>query len=213
MPNPTSNLGLAMQDTPGRVADGVETELRLTRDGALFTANWYLALLLEGKVWAASFGSQGSAITGVTSAAPLQPSANLDIPTGTAVIPVSFNLTATAMAGTVTNFRLRGGSGLVGAGTSTAVTPQNMNQNFTTASGCTARQAYSGNGAAQTLTVDLFSASALAASGVPATFLWQPQMPMILKGPASINLDSQATTTAPVFYAQLVWIELPSTLL
>jgi len=207
MPNPTSLFGVVNQASPSRVADGVETEARFTRDGSLYTAPWYFALLSEGKVFGVNWGSQGSAITGVTTAAPLQPSGNLDIPAGTLVIPVYFNLTVTGMAGTVTNFRLRGGATLVGAGTSTAVTPLNMNQNSTAVTTCTARQAYSANGAAQTVPQDLFSASGLAASNAVSTFQWTRVMPGVFKGPASINLDSQATTTAPTFYAQLVWIE------
>ena len=213
MPTPSSFSGVVNQRSPSRSNEGVEAEARFTRDAALVSQDWRFALAMEGRAYVVNYGTPGSVITGATSITAAQPLINLDIPTNTSVIPVMFNITATAASGTVTNLLLRGATNLVGAGTSSGatVTPTNTNQNSGNTSACTARQAYSANGTAPTGVFDLFTYNMLAASASPSSAIWMPVVPMVLVGPASINGYTTATTTAPNIVAQLWYIELPST--
>ncbi len=228
MPAEMLMKGRVHQRNVGRARDGTELLTRLMRDGSQITADWFLALALEGRIFVANYGQAITAITCKTGWTPAQPDVNLDIPNGTSVIPLAFHLACFAMAGTVNHFFLQGCTGnVVGNGTSTVadslVSVFQGQGPFNTA--CTARKAYSGSGTAPGTggnnnpgTVNeffSFEQTAASAAGSANFYDWSNNfvLPSILTGPASISGYGVSTSTAMQVKAILTYLEFPSDLL
>lgn len=83
---------LAQQQNVQRKSDGQWLPSRGTRDGALFTADWFQALALEGRVFAMNGGTDTSPLTfgGAYSATDVDFA--LDVPDGTAIIPITIEV-------------------------------------------------------------------------------------------------------------------------
>lgn len=126
-----------------RESEGADVYVKALRDGTLTMAGFFQALALEGRVYVVNGG--GVAVTPIEFAGAYDADGAdlvLDIPSGTAVMPISFEvvyqsltddtdievvLMASNMANTVT--------------TATAVTPKNIRTNLGRGSNCTANVA------------------------------------------------------------------------
>ena len=128
-----------------------------TPDGALGVAEIRNALGLLDVAYIVNYGAATTFVTAKTGLTAAQPDLNLDIPAGTSVILLGFQVAFGAMTGTVNHFWLQFGSSLVGNGTSNAATGGPTSLGTPILSACTARQAYSGSGTAPASPLELFS--------------------------------------------------------
>lgn len=210
-----ADVTVAQQKTPSRVSDGSTIPFRSTRDGSPITQDWLLALAMEGKVFNVGYGQGTTFVTAKTTLTAAQPDANLDIPAGAIVIPVMVQVAFAALAGTANHFWLSIANNLVGNGTSAAATvqPTNAYTGSGIVSACTARQAYSANGTAPTAVVELWSVEQPSAAGTATAeppLIYIPVAPVILVGPASIQMYGVSTTTALQFKATITYAEFTS---
>jgi len=183
-----------------------------TPDGALGVAEIRNALGLLDVAYIVNYGAATTFVTAKTGLTAAQPDLNLDIPAGTSVILLGFQVAFGAMTGTVNHFWLQFGSSLVGNGTSNAATGGPTSLGTPILSACTARQAYSGSGTAPASPLELFSLEdpTAATGSVPLAFAWNPETLFPIIGPASIQAYGVSTTTALTFKAQLYYAEVPS---
>lgn len=194
--------------------------LRGTRDGALISQDWIQSLVMAGYGFLANFGLGGTLVTGLTAFTIGQPSFNLDVPSGKVVIPLWANTYLQTSAGTVSQVIYAISNALQGNATSAAAAagPTQMRTDRLIASSCTARQAYSANGAVVAANQIELPGSAgypfADATGAPVKqFQWAPPSQIgfpVLVGPASFQSYWFSTTTAPTGKGQLAWLELPS---
>jgi len=171
-------------------------------------------LAAEGKVFYASDADQNDTVTGQTSFANTTPTFLLDIPSGTAVIPLMVRLaqTGTVAGGAVdilmefdnaTRYASGGTSETVlGARTTGAKTNA-----CTLYSGATAAAGYGVRVDGVTLGQDVSPAE-----GANNEYLWVPQSGLdFLVGPAAWAIYTYAGTTGPTWYWTVKWAEVPST--
>src|SRR4029077_10167349 len=87
----------------GITSDGPISNAQGSRDGALFVADYVTKLGLHGRIINASVGVSITPVTFATTAAwaITQPSLSIDVPAGTAVIPISFQVALQTEAGTL----------------------------------------------------------------------------------------------------------------
>lgn len=213
----------AAQTTVTRAAtDSKLVYARGTRDGSLFTIPWIQGLVMEGKVFGINAGAVTTAIAAKASIDADQPEmAVYTAADTTALMPI--HLWATLESGSTTlgvhGVQLAISNISVGAGTSTAATPLNMNLSSGNAASATAKVAYTGNGT-DPLTAGNYQIlkhsggvmdSDVATSGVPfmptAEFIfgqayWSP----IVANTGSILGYGEGVAGA-VFWGGMVWAE------
>ncbi len=80
---------LAQQQNVRRVSDGRPIELRGTRDGSPFSADWYTALALEGRVFVANGGTGTAPLTFGGGYSAVDVDMGVDVPDGTAIVVLS----------------------------------------------------------------------------------------------------------------------------
>src|SRR5689334_5470783 len=107
-----------------RVGNGVQRIAEGTKDGAAFGADYWLKLALEGRLFLASVGTLTTPVTFSIGLTALQPSVVVDVPAGTAIIPLYLNVHLEASAGTINEVVFLTSESAIGAGTSTAITPR-----------------------------------------------------------------------------------------
>lgn len=214
---------LAQQQNVSRSADANWVAHRATRDGSVFTANWFQAFALEGRVFSASAGSLATPVSAANAAVTsLRPMAVLRVPAATTIIPISVRVVPRAIAGTVNDFIIAYCQNDVGSATSTAMTagPVSFRTDAPLPSAVVARQLYTADCTAPTNPIELvhradpYAQSADAAGvslGIEVAFPDTPETALpVLVGPASLLVYVGATTTGPTFYASFVWAEVPS---
>lgn len=199
-----------------RVADGTATRLRSTRDGAIFTAPWIQALVLEGRVFYAEDGNFTTPTAGHAGIDADQPELDVDIPDGTVGIPLDVWVATEATGGTGLETLAIVSPTLVGAGTSTAVTPVNLRLDNPVAVAATARRTYSANGTDPTASsIELFRVQVAVdmdtADFVPGNWgRWNAQQ----LGPAPLIADGgsivvyRGATTSTTGFGRATWAEL-----
>jgi hypothetical protein len=220
-----------MADMYGRVAqssvtrgntEGSAIQQRMLRDGTSITIPWIQALVFEGRVFGMHAGSVTTPIAGHAAIDADQPEASVFFADGTAAIPVSIRATMETGATTLA----QGGmmcavSNIsVAAGTSTAVTPFNLNMSsLGIVTGGTAQQAYTGNGT-DPLTagnfLELARVSAVVDADAATSGLVLPSLSWnigeavaapLIQDIGSILLYGEAA--ANTLFGQIVWAELP----
>lgn len=219
--------GFAQQLNVGRTTDGNRVGIRTTRDGALIALPWYQALVLEGRVFGIHAGSVTTPIAGHAAIDADQPEAAAWFADGTAAIPLSIRATMETGATTLAQGGMMCAVSniAVGAGTSTAATPFNLNMasNVGITTGATAGVAYTGNGT-DPLTagnfLELARVSAVvdadaATSGIvlPSLF-WSAAtgaVAPIIQDVGSILLYGEAA--ANTLFGEIVWAEIPESAL
>lgn len=203
--------------SPERVSNGVERAIRGTRDGAMFTAEWYQSLVMEGRVWVANMGTVTTPLTFLTTAAN-RPDAWLRVPSGVAIIPLTVEVILESAAGTATEIDIRAAFNDIGNGTSSAASVGPVNYSPNNGSGLTssvtARQLATGDTTAETTPISLHRRCfplAQASGLVPYEDFWRPAPAPILIGPATLEVFIAATTTQATGFVQMIWAELPAT--
>lgn len=214
--------GQAQQQSVGRTTDGGKVQWRMLRDGTGITVPWFQALVFEGRVFGIHAGSVTTPIAGHAAIDADQPEAAVFFADGTAGIPMFINAAQETGATTLA----QGGmmcavSNIsVGAGTSTAATPFNLNMTSAgITTGATAGVAYTGNGT-DPLTAGNFlelkrvssviDADAATSGIVPPTLEWSVAtagVAPLIQDIGSILLYGEAA--ANTLYGTIVWAELP----
>lgn len=204
-----------------RVSDGTWRSARATRDGALFTAEWFQALIGEGRGFVAGIGllSAGEALPNAQVITTLRPTFVLRVPTGTTILPFYGAVQVEDSGGTAALEMNIGTAGSdVGNGTSSAADfgPINLKTNATRGSLVVPRQEYTGNSSADPdndqwrkwMTEDNAATPATVGS---SNFEWEPY-PFCpeLVGPASL-IFTIGGALIPIITAQFKWVELETT--
>lgn len=213
--------GFVQQQNVNRGADGSFAGLRMTRDGSPIVIPWMQALVLEGRVFAANFGTITTPIAGHTAVDADQPEGAVRVPDGTIGIPLY--LTGTVETGSTT----LGVGGVmfavsnidVGNGTSTAVTPVNMRLDAPIAVASTVRSAYTGNGtdpltAGNFIELDrqgfILDSDAATSGFVVPRLVWtvgDSPFPVVADA-GSILFYAEHANNAPSVYGAAIWAEL-----
>ena len=140
---------LAGQSSVSRGRDTNFVGARGTRDGALFTAPWALALVMEGKVFGTNAGSVTTGIAGHAAIDADQPEMAIRAASDSLIL-LPLYLLAAAESGATTlgvHEMMWAASNIdVANGTSTGLTPLNMNFASSNAASAVARHTYSANG-------------------------------------------------------------------
>ncbi|KKM72131.1 hypothetical protein LCGC14_1423580 [marine sediment metagenome] len=222
---------LANQVTPRVVAEGVPHDVRGTRDGIMFTANWKEALLMEGRVFQMTVGSLAaggdiSPITGGGNGTVInqdRPEFIVSVPSGTALIPleVVVSVNGDVDADTeVIDIILTADTAAASAtpGTATTETPVNM----ITSGGVAAAGSYfsavntadiTDPTVSMILDSETLTLAAVSAAGALTYQLkmhYEPEVPPILIGPAALY-GYWGGTAAATGVASVIWAEVPST--
>ena len=123
----------ARQAEPEVVRDGEIVPVQATRDGALFSADWYLKQLLRGRIFQVAAGATDQGITdpGTWGAGALD-SDEFDllitVPAGTVLIPLEWTVVMEPFGSTgLVEILLARGTGAVSGGTDLTLVPVNQN--------------------------------------------------------------------------------------
>ena len=135
-----SNIyGQIQQMSPARGSDGSAGMLRSTRDGALYITNWYLALALEGRAFAANAGTGTTPVTLRPVYAVAEPDLAVSAPASLAVIPVHIFVAAEDTGTALVSDILAAASSTIATPTGgTTLTVRGMRMDIPIASGVTA---------------------------------------------------------------------------
>lgn len=213
-------------NSPSITTEGAYRLANGTRDGALFTAPWYLQMAMEGRVFAVNVGTGTTPTTFNAAFAVAEQDLFVHVPSGTCIIPVyigvQFEDTGTALALDVMAVASSTGDAAV---TGTAKTIYNVRTDAPRSSNCTATAVVTAAGT-DTLAgtfyefwrpyagfgEDAFNGSTgwinnrihgaewtVAQAGVP---------PIIANGG---SLSVTASGQAGIGFIQAMWIEVPST--
>lgn len=201
--------------------------LRGTRDGSAFVADWKQALIMEGRGFTITVGAFSTPVAGGGASAPIsqiRPRFAVSVPTGTVILPhrVSIQCQTPLLATDADESECvvaLDKSVAAAAGTSTAKTPVNLYTGHARTSGCSAYTVYTADlGTNPTLDVELARNVVTGdMNGTPANALWgnlvllyEPLVVPIFVGPCTL-LGYWGGTVATTGFAQVSWLELPST--
>ena len=115
----------AKQNDVSRASDDTWVALRSTRDGAPIVMPWYQALVLEGRVFQATASAVIVEITPMGTYADASGTLGIDIPDGSAAIPLKCEATI-ALSNAQTEAYFYSSRVLNVAGNGTTVTPRNL---------------------------------------------------------------------------------------
>lgn len=163
---------------------------------------------LEGRCFVISSGSETTPLTAVAYDQD-QPELTVAVPSGTTIIPLYMNVTIETSTGTAKELIMWRVTNEIGAGTSSAVTegPTNLLLSGGLTSGVTARQLHTAN---VTLTsyIELWRDETTIASIAPFTWTYRSaDTPIIMRGPGSLGVQLDGTTTQPTYFLKLVYAE------
>ncbi|MEE8473022.1 MAG: hypothetical protein V3S82_07625 [Dehalococcoidia bacterium] len=189
--------------------------MRGTRDGALFTASWFQALSLEGRVFACGIGtlSDGEALPAAVITT-LRPMLWVRVPSGTTIMPVYASLQLEAATGQL-EAMVAIDQADMGNGTSSAADygPLSLRTDAPVTSNCTCRQEATGDVTAETNLAPVGrlyhddSATNLVHSSL---WEWKPPVAPVVVGPSTFAMYIGGSA-APTVTAQIIWAEVPST--
>ena len=207
-------LNAAERGSIQRVAEGAQLQARGTRDGAMFVADWYEAMALEGRIFGANFGGVTTPLTFLITAAN-RPDMWVRCPDGTMILPLVETITLEAFAGTDTEIDIRLAQNDIGNGTSTAATvaPTPLHTAAPYASNCTARHLATADTTAETAPISLWrgtinTASAAGNDNAAMKTISRSMMGYpVAAGPATWETFVAATTTQADGFGIKTWIE------
>lgn len=200
-----------------RVGDGNWRSARGTRDGALFTAEWFQALIGEGRGYVAGIGllSAGEALPNAQVITTLRPTFVLRVPLNTTIIPFYAGIQVEDSGGTAAlEMNIGTAPSDVGNGTSSEADfgPINLKTNAGNRSDVVPRQEYTADSSADPDNDQWRKWKAEDNVGTPATagesnFEWNP-FPFCpeLIGPASL-IFTIGGALIPIITAQFKWVE------
>ena len=204
--------------------EGSAAQWRMLRDGTGIMVPWYQALVFEGRVFGIHAGSVTTPIAGHAAIDADQPEAAVWFADGTAAIPLYVSAAMETGATTLAQGGMMCAVSniAIGAGTSTAATPFNLNMTSTgVTTGATAAVAYTANGT-DPLTAGNFlelkrvsavvDADAATSGIVPPVLEWSvgtAMMAPLIQDIGSILLYGEAA--ANTLFGTIIWAELPET--
>lgn len=203
--------------------NGNKRSVRSTRDGALFTADWRLAGIMDGRAYMMNVGAFSTPITGGGAGTILdqdQPEGIISVPSGKAIVPVRIHVQCQAPLSVTDNdeseilIAVDRAAAWAGDGTVTTETALNMRTDNPRSSSCSCASAATANITNPTLGIELAHSVMVAdVQGTAATvvvtkheLLYEPSVPPIIVGPAAIYLYWGGTVATSGF-AQAVWLE------
>lgn len=211
----------------GTYDDGIHS-VRSTRDGAVFSAEWFEGLAQEGRVYVANVGTVTTPITfGAGVIDTTEPDMYVIVPLNTTIIPLELRIYMEAY-GTNAQFECMASCGTGGSTTAptggTAVTPANARTDNPRASACTVYGNVDASGATymttnvaeffragQQFAITKTTASATAAVDDPNLFIWRRKD--MYAGPVVVGaaqLAVFAASQAGTGFITLVYAEVPS---
>ncbi len=213
----------------GKTAPDVGTGWRGAKglvDGTLVDVPWQQAYINAGYGFRATIGAFSTPITGGGAGTIIdqdQPEGIISVPDGSAIIPVRFAvqchtpLLATDADEAEVLIAVDRLAAYAGDGTVTTETAFNMRTDNPRSSVCTVASAATANITNPTLGIELARKVIIGdMNGVPANALWgsldftyEPRFADVIVGPAAVYVYWGGTVAVPGF-AQLAWIELPS---
>jgi hypothetical protein len=211
----------------GKVAaDGAEVESAATRDGATFTADWYLRQVMLGRVFSAMVGALSTPVVGGGNGTVIdldQPEFGLACPATHTFVPLLIRVQLTTPlaatdadeAETVAYLDLSGKPLLDGTWTTT-ITPINRKTACGISSVCTVKSACTADTTDPTESMDLFHTLIVAdMNGTPANAMWtkneilyEPNIPYFVQGATGMFIHWGGTVATSGF-AQVSWAEIP----
>jgi len=197
-------------------------------DGTAVQVPWQQALINAGYGMHATIGAFSTPITGGGAGTVIdqdQPEGIISVPSGSAIIPVRFHvqchvpLLATDADEAEILIAVDRAAAWAGDGTVTTETVSNLRTSNPIASVCSVASAATANITNPTLGIELAAARITGdVQGTAATTMWtglelvyEPKYAPVIVGPAAVYVYWGGTVAVPGF-AQLQWIELPSTL-
>lgn len=209
--------GYGRSSSHARATEGLKVAVRAWRDGTLGFAEFRDIMAMEGRVFAANFGTVATQLTFLAQAAN-RPDWWVRVPSGTVVIPIFFSVSLGAFAGTVTTVSSRIAQNDIGNGTSSAASigPLSTNTAAPITALTTARQLATGDTTAETNPLEIYKQTintANAAGNDAAGTIRVKRDEMcnpILVGPGTWEGFIWATTTQATGYVVASWIELPT---
>ena len=208
-----------------RVSEGDDVYLRTMRDGALFTADWKNAAIMEGRGFMVNVGAFSTPIAGGGSANVVdqdRPSLIVSVPNGTSILPLRIEVALLDVPGAADDdevdilIAVDQDAAWDATGACTTEVIYNMNTLHSRASSCASRSAFS-----TTMTTDPVLDLELAhfqkifeshsATGVVWTdsrMLYEPKAPPIINGPAML-LVYYGGTNKPSGFVCAQWLEFP----
>lgn len=213
---------ITAQSTPSvKSSDGDYLALQGTRDGALFSADWFLARAMEGRMFGVNIGAGTTPVTGNGALVTTTPDLHLYVPTTVAVIPaqivVKYEAIGTESEMEVVALASKTADSAV---TGTALTIYNMRMDAPVASLCTATRTVTAGltDPAAGNRLEFFRAGHPLAD-TPATtendrnehvYKWAAMtngVPPIIYGDGSLSL--WAASQAATHFIFFSWVELP----
>jgi hypothetical protein len=102
-------------------------DLRLTPRGEIIGMPFFSQLALDGRVFVANLGKASTPITYKAAYDADQPEGVIDVPKGTTIIPITIDIAIEEATGAGNEIVIGSAASLAGAGTSTLITPANLN--------------------------------------------------------------------------------------
>jgi hypothetical protein len=192
-------------------SNGQMVDVQGLKDGTLPAVDWVMSKAIEGRVFHVSHGTVTTPITFVAYDED-RPAFALDVPAGTTIIPIRIQVYLEAAAGTVTEVIFETATNVVGAGTSTLLTPACTRTRGGRTTACTGYGLYTGNGTAPTGAIEFWRSGYpyVGAAGAPALIEWNVMngTPQIIEGAGSLVGYVSATTSQVNGFTKVSWIEL-----
>ncbi len=199
-------------------------QMRITADGALYTADWFQAQLQEGRMYCANAGTASSPITfGAGSIDTTEPDLHIAVPSGTTLVLAELRLVMETF-GTTAIFEVMASYGTGGtAGTDTAVTPTNLRSDAPLSSAVTVGDASAADATYTTTNVVEFwregAAKAVTVGTADDDSAWPPTSlvwsyktagfaPVLI---GASQLQVFAAAQAGTGFITAIWAEVPST--
>ncbi len=208
----------AQQQNVARVADGRPIDLRATRDGSPFSAGWFTALSLEGRVFAANGGTDTSPITFAGAYDADGADFTIDVPAGTTIIPITVEVNLQTTGASLFEVIMLASRTLTAVVTGTTVTPVALRTDAPISTNTTVRSAVNAGAMTDPNTTGAYE---FYRSGYPTdpdvagnpnpryafSALREGVAPVIV-GPGSLVV--YAAGTSGTGFITAVWAELPS---
>ncbi|KKM26445.1 hypothetical protein LCGC14_1584710 [marine sediment metagenome] len=222
----TDLRGRAGQTGPRRVSDGQPVDLRATRDGTPFTAEWYTALALEGKCFIVNHGVASTAVACNTAWLETEPDVYIYVPDNIVVLPVSIYLAIEDTVAAAATIDVNAVASSVGDDTvsGSALTVMNIRTDAPESSSVTATGTVTGTSAStpyagnyyefwRPITGAVINNAAAGAGGYNYAFQWsalEEGIPPMVVGTGSLSLYCGALTASQaLIYSGVTWAELP----